>query len=49
MALGVRGGVLGGWVGMLLVRHKTRHGYFWLTQWIASAIYIVLAWFLLVA
>lgn len=41
------GGVLGGWVGMLLLRHKTLHSHFWLTQWIASALHAGCVWWLL--
>jgi uncharacterized membrane protein YsdA (DUF1294 family) len=38
------GGVIGGWLGMLGLRHKTLHRSFWAVQWVASVIYLVLAW-----
>jgi len=47
LTLVLLGGVLGGWVGMLLLRHKTRHTSFWAVQWLASALHAVLAWWLL--
>lgn len=34
------GGVIGGWSGMLVVRHKTRQARFWITQWIATALHV---------
>ena len=42
------GGVIGGWLGMVLLRHKTRHRAFWVVQWIATVLYLVLGWLLLV-
>ena len=42
------GGVIGGWIGMLALRHKTLHRSFWAVQWIATVIHGVLAWMLLV-
>src|SRR5262249_19689079 len=33
------GGVIGGWIGMLGLRHKTLHRSFWAVQWIATALY----------
>src|SRR5262245_6462202 len=42
------GGVIGGWLGMLLLRHKTLHRSFWVVQWIATALHLVLAWLLLI-
>lgn len=47
LALVLLGGVVGGWIGMLVVRHKTRHNIFWLVQWIATALHIALCWWLL--
>jgi uncharacterized membrane protein YsdA (DUF1294 family) len=40
------GGVIGGWLGMLVLRHKTLHRSFWVVQWIATVLYLVLAWLL---
>jgi uncharacterized membrane protein YsdA (DUF1294 family) len=47
--LSLLGGVVGGWLGMLVLRHKTRHTSFWVVQWIATAIHALLAWRLLIA
>lgn len=47
LGLVLLGGVLGGWFGMLVVRHKTRHTQFWVVQWVASAIHLALVWFLI--
>ncbi len=38
------GGVVGGWIGMLVLRHKTRHRSFWVVQWVASAVWAVVGW-----
>ena len=38
------GGVAGGWVGMLLLRHKTRHRLFWVVQWVATVVWVGVAW-----
>ena len=38
------GGVVGGWVGMLGLRHKTRHRMFWAVQWVATAVWVAVAW-----
>ncbi|MGD9895226.1 MAG: DUF1294 domain-containing protein [Dehalococcoidia bacterium] len=35
------GGVVGGWAGMLFLRHKTRHRSFWVVQWIATVLWTV--------
>ena len=43
----VLGGALGGWIGMYLVRHKTRHWYFVLTMPLMTVIYGVLTWLLI--
>ena len=32
LALSLIGGALGGWAGMLIWRHKTRHASFWIAQ-----------------
>jgi uncharacterized membrane protein YsdA (DUF1294 family) len=42
------GGVAGGWLGMLLLRHKTLHRRFWVVAWIATALHgVLLVWTLL--
>ena|GEM_PF-412896 len=43
------GGVLGGWFGMLAIRHKTLHRRFWVVQWLSTALHAGLGWFLLIA
>jgi uncharacterized membrane protein YsdA (DUF1294 family) len=45
-AMVLLGGVLGGWAGMLGLRHKTLHRAFWVVQWIATALWAALAWWL---
>jgi uncharacterized membrane protein YsdA (DUF1294 family) len=48
MTMVLAGGVAGGWAGMLLLRHKTRHMSFWIVQWIATALWAAVAvWLLL--
>jgi uncharacterized membrane protein YsdA (DUF1294 family) len=48
MAMVLAGGVAGGWAGMLLLRHKTRHMSFWIVQWIATALWAAVAvWLIL--
>ena len=39
------GGVIGGWLVMLMLRHKTLHRSFWVVQWIATVLHLGLAWF----
>lgn len=46
LTLVVLGGVIGGWIGMLFVRHKTKHPSFWLVQWISTALHLGLVWWL---
>ncbi|MGH2559780.1 MAG: DUF1294 domain-containing protein [Thermomicrobiales bacterium] len=47
LGLSLCGGVLGGWIGMLGFRHKTRHRRFWVVQWVATAIWVaIVAWIL---
>ena len=36
------GGLIGGWFGMLAVRHKTLHKRFWVMQWLSTAIHVAL-------
>jgi uncharacterized membrane protein YsdA (DUF1294 family) len=36
------GGVLGAWLVFIAMRHKTRHGSFWLVQGAASVLWIVI-------
>jgi uncharacterized membrane protein YsdA (DUF1294 family) len=47
-ALSLAGGVIGGWLGMLVLRHKTLHRSFWIVQWIATVLHLALGWLLLV-
>jgi len=42
LLLALAGGALGGWAGMLIWRHKTRHASFWIAQ-IAGTIVIAAA------
>jgi uncharacterized membrane protein YsdA (DUF1294 family) len=42
LGLVIGGGVLGGWLGMLTLRHKTRHTSFWATLAVASGVHIAL-------
>ena len=42
LLLALAGGALGGWAGMLIWRHKTRHASFWIAQ-IAGTILIAVA------
>lgn len=47
LSLSLLGGVIGGWIGMLVLRHKTRHPNFWAVQWIATVLHVGIAWWLL--
>lgn len=42
--MALAGGVVGGWVGMLGLRHKTLHRMFWVVQWVATAVWAVVGW-----
>jgi uncharacterized membrane protein YsdA (DUF1294 family) len=44
--LSVIGGALGGWAGMLILRHKTRHTRFWVAQ-VAGTLVIAAAFWML--
>lgn len=37
------GGVIGGWFGLLVLHHKTRHASFWTVQLVATLIHLGLA------
>lgn len=39
------GGVVGGWCGQILFRHKTRKGAFWLVLILAGVLYGALFWY----
>lgn len=41
------GGALGGYIGMLSLRHKTKHWYFTLVNIVSLAIHLVLGYYLL--
>jgi uncharacterized membrane protein YsdA (DUF1294 family) len=41
LALALIGGALGGWAGMLIWRHKTRHARFWIAQVIGTIVIAV--------
>jgi uncharacterized membrane protein YsdA (DUF1294 family) len=42
------GGVIGGWLGMLGLRHKTQHRSFWAVQVIATMLHLALIWLLFI-
>jgi len=44
LTLSVIGGALGGWAGMLLWRHKTRHTIFWLAQVLGTVVIAAALW-----
>lgn len=46
LGLVLLGGVIGGWIGLLLVRHKTRHAIFWVALVVGSVLHLGLAWWL---
>jgi uncharacterized membrane protein YsdA (DUF1294 family) len=44
LVLSVIGGALGGWAGMLIWRHKTRHARFWAAQVIGTLVIVAAFW-----
>jgi uncharacterized membrane protein YsdA (DUF1294 family) len=44
LALALIGGALGGWAGMLVWRHKTRHAIFWIAQVIGTIVIAAALW-----
>jgi len=46
LALSLIGGALGGWAGMLIWRHKTRHTTFWIAQVIGTIAIAAAFWLL---
>ena len=46
LLLSVIGGALGGWAGMLIWRHKTRHARFWAAQVIGTIVIAAALWWL---
>jgi uncharacterized membrane protein YsdA (DUF1294 family) len=44
LLLSVIGGALGGWAGMLILRHKTRHTSFWIAQVIGTIAIAAVFW-----
>lgn len=47
LVMGILGGALGGWIGMYLVRHKTKHLQFVLLMPLMTLVYGILTWFLI--
>ena len=45
LCVGLLGGSLGALLGMYLFRHKTKHWYFWLFNWLGFVILIVGLWY----
>jgi uncharacterized membrane protein YsdA (DUF1294 family) len=45
--LSLLGGFVGGFAAMLMVRHKTQHGMFWVAQWAGLALYVGVLWWLM--
>ncbi|NJP04448.1 MAG: DUF1294 domain-containing protein [Chloroflexaceae bacterium] len=46
LSLVFAGGFIGGWGGMLIWRHKTRHQSFWILTTLATVLHLGLAWWL---
>lgn len=46
--LNLLGGFIGGWCGMFLFRHKTKHASFYLVQGLAAAVWIGIAALLII-
>lgn len=46
LVLSLAGGALGGWAGMLILRHKTRHAIFWAAQVAGTIVIAVGLWLL---
>ena len=44
LTLAVVGGAAGGWAGMLVWRHKTRHAIFWVAQVIGTVVIVAALW-----
>ncbi|HEY6892154.1 MAG TPA: DUF1294 domain-containing protein [Solirubrobacter sp.] len=44
LALTLIGGALGGWAGMLIWRHKTRHASFWIAQVVGTVVIAAALW-----
>ena len=44
LTLSVIGGAAGGWAGMLIWRHKTRHAIFWVAQVIGTVVIAAALW-----
>ena len=47
LIMAVLGGALGGWLAMILVRHKTKHWYFVLLMPLMTVVYGILTWVLI--
>lgn len=46
LSLSIFGGAIGGYIGMVVMHHKTRHWYFMLTNIFGVAIQVVIFYFL---
>ena len=46
LLLALVGGALGGWAGMLIWRHKTRHASFWIAQVVGTVAIAAAVWLL---
>ncbi|WP_169542137.1 DUF1294 domain-containing protein [Solirubrobacter soli] len=46
LVISLIGGALGGWAGMLILRHKTRHTSFWLAQVVGTVVIGAALWLL---
>ena len=46
LVISLIGGALGGWAGMLVLRHKTRHTSFWIAQVVGTIVIGVALWLL---
>jgi uncharacterized membrane protein YsdA (DUF1294 family) len=44
LALTLIGGALGGWAGMLILRHKTKHTRFWIAQVAGTVVVAAALW-----
>ncbi len=45
LSVGFFGGSPGALLGMYLFRHKTKHWYFWVVNWLGFAVLVALLWY----